>query len=140
MFAWTQKIDENLLLRIMLLLLLDLSSKLATMHVHMGLVQSTVNVHAAWGLAIPLNILILASVVITSIIAGLVYAKHIVGRSGIFIIAWSLGNLYDRIIYHGVRDRIMIWSFPVFNIADVMITVGALLFLYEQFKHTWKTL
>ena len=139
MLAWARTIDHILLLRIMLFLLLDLSSKLATMQVHRGIIQSHVNVHAARGLWIPLNILIIVSIVITLVVARFVSAKHIVWWSGVFILAGSLGNLYDRILYHGVRDWISIGAFPVFNIADILITLGALLFLYEQSKQTWKT-
>jgi signal peptidase II len=59
------------------------------------------------------------------------------------VIAGALGNLYDNIFATGpkpedagrVRDFILLifwgWKFPVFNIADSMITVGApLLLLY----------
>ena len=42
------------------------------------------------------------------------------------LLAWSLGIFIDRIIYWGVRDFINIWffNFPIFNIADIMLTIG----------------
>jgi signal peptidase II len=54
-----------------------------------------------------------------------------------FVVAGALGNLYDNVFAPGgkVRDFILLifwgWRFPVFNIADSMITIGApLLLLY----------
>lgn len=37
----------------------------------------------------------------------------------------ALGNLYDRIFYGPVTDFIALGRFPVFNVADSSITVGA---------------
>ena len=37
----------------------------------------------------------------------------------------GFGNVIDRILYGAVVDFIAIWQFPVFNIADVVISVGA---------------
>lgn len=46
-----------------------------------------------------------------------------------FILGGILGNLIDRIIYSEVIDYLSLsifgYNFPVFNIADVSITVGA---------------
>ena len=41
------------------------------------------------------------------------------------LVSGTVGNLLDRIIYWGVRDFIDIWlfNFPIFNIADIMITL-----------------
>ena len=48
------------------------------------------------------------------------------------IIGGIIGNLIDRIIYHGVTDYLLFVfgskSFPVFNFADILITCG--IFLY----------
>jgi lipoprotein signal peptidase len=56
------------------------------------------------------------------------------------ILAGTLGNLYDRIVFGGVRDFLhfydlpLPWGFddwPVFNIADVCLVCGAGLLLLE---------
>jgi len=39
----------------------------------------------------------------------------------------SIGNLFDRLTIGHVTDFISIGSFPVFNIADACITIGALI-------------
>lgn len=49
------------------------------------------------------------------------------------IIGGTLGNLFDRVLYKAVIDYLAFdffkYSFPVFNIADIAITVGAALLL-----------
>jgi signal peptidase II len=51
----------------------------------------------------------------------------------ILIIAGSLSNSFDRIMYGGVIDFILLhydeWSWPLFNVADISIVIGACLFL-----------
>jgi signal peptidase II len=47
------------------------------------------------------------------------------------IVGGSLGNAVDRFLYGSVRDFFSIGWFPIFNIADMAITIGgALLMLY----------
>jgi lipoprotein signal peptidase len=49
------------------------------------------------------------------------------------ILAGTLGNLYDRVVFHGVRDFLYFYWFewPVFNIADCCLVVGAGLLLLQ---------
>ena len=48
------------------------------------------------------------------------------------------GNLLDRIIHHSVIDylsfNIINYSFPIFNLADIGITVGVVLLLIESIR------
>lgn len=49
------------------------------------------------------------------------------------ILGGTLGNLFDRIIFHGVRDFLdFYWfRFPVFNVADCCLVCGAGLLLIQ---------
>jgi signal peptidase II len=58
-------------------------------------------------------------------------------RTGLaFVLGGAAGNLYDRVLRGTVTDFIEVyhrsWSFPVFNIADSAITVGATLLLFDM--------
>ncbi len=51
------------------------------------------------------------------------------------IIGGILGNLFDRLIYHSVIDYLSFiifnYAFPVFNLADIGITVGGVLLVVD---------
>ena len=51
------------------------------------------------------------------------------------ILGGALGNLWDRVVLGYVRDFISVyygnWHFPVFNVADVAISVGAVMLVIE---------
>ena len=52
------------------------------------------------------------------------------------ILAGTLGNLYDRVVFSGVRDFLhwfRWYDWPVFNIADICLVFGAGLLLLEAF-------
>jgi lipoprotein signal peptidase len=51
------------------------------------------------------------------------------------IMAGTLGNLYDRLIFNGVRDFLHFYwfEFPVFNVADSCLVCGAVLLLIQAF-------
>lgn len=53
-----------------------------------------------------------------------------------FIIGGAIGNIIDRSLFGHVIDYILfhtpVWSFAVFNMADVFITIGALCVLADE--------
>jgi lipoprotein signal peptidase len=51
------------------------------------------------------------------------------------ILAGTLGNLYDRLVFHGVRDFLYFYwiEWPVFNLADCCLVCGAGLLLVQAF-------
>lgn len=68
---------------------------------------------------------------ITLVMAAYAYTRfrsghNIIGE--VMVIAGSLSNILDRILYSGVIDFIVVsfgkWSWPVFNVADAFIVIG----------------
>ncbi len=58
-------------------------------------------------------------------------------RTGLaFVLGGAAGNLLDRVLRGTVTDFIEVyhggWSFPVFNVADSAITIGATLLLFDM--------
>jgi lipoprotein signal peptidase len=51
------------------------------------------------------------------------------------ILGGTLGNLYDRVVFHGVRDFLYFYwiEWPVFNVADSCLVCGAFLLLAQAF-------
>jgi signal peptidase II len=51
------------------------------------------------------------------------------------ILGGTLGNLYDRIVYHHVIDFLdfhyLDWHYPVFNLADSAICTGAIMLIID---------
>lgn len=69
-------------------------------------------------------------------------ADRVMSRFGFaLIIGGALGNLIDRSMLGYVVDYILFhlpnWSFAVFNMADVYITIGAGLIILDELIH-WK--
>ena len=55
------------------------------------------------------------------------------GRRLVAFLGGTIGNLYDRIVFGGVRDFLYFYKieWPVFNVADCCLVVGAGLLLFQ---------
>lgn len=61
----------------------------------------------------------------------------------IFLTGGSLANFFDRILFHYVTDFIAVdiipfYQFPVINIADIFISSGVIILIYEILFHNSK--
>ena len=74
--------------------------------------------------------------------AGVILAWSLRGKNlndGVFaaalglILGGTLGNLFDRVVFHGVRDFMYFYwiEWPVFNFADCCLVAGAGLLLIQ---------
>lgn len=64
---------------------------------------------------------------------------HLWARYSMFsIIFGSVSNLFDRFMYNGVVDYIGLWLFPKFNLADIMVVLGALLLIAFELNEYYK--
>ena len=96
------------------------------------------NTGTFWGLFSDTNMFfIILSLVILSILIYIIIKKINLNKINKYlyslIISGVIGNLIDRIIRGYVVDfigiRIFDYSFPIFNLADVYIVIGVLLFM-----------
>jgi len=73
-------------------------------------------------------------IMIPLILAGVYYMyKHneLNPLAFILIFAWWLSNFIDRIIFFWVRDFINLHFFPIFNLADIFITIGFIIIFFN---------
>lgn len=62
---------------------------------------------------------------------------QIVQKIGVILmIAGTLGNFIDRLLFQFVRDsldfRILDYNFPIFNIADILLVSGVFLLIIDE--------
>jgi signal peptidase II len=90
------------------------------------------NTGMLWGMGqgYRLPILALTSLIIPALIAIAYSCK--VPRAPLWalgvLLGGALGNLYDRMLFEGVRDFVDLGWWPVFNIADVEIVIGVFVY------------
>ncbi len=120
-----------------LLILLDLVSKYIFYTLHLwersSWITPVLNTGIGRSLPVPRMITLLLTGVII-ILVGFTYYKQKMHRtSALLIIAGAAGNAIDRVIYHGVRDFIDLHLRPIFNLADIYLTIAIALLLYVTF-------
>lgn len=97
------------------------------------------NFGISWSVKVP----VLVSVLIWRIsllLFLLIYHQRYISRVvAALLMAWTLWNLIDRLYLGGVRDFIFVGNwFPIFNIADICLNAGILIFFWNEF-FAWKT-
>ena len=50
----------------------------------------------------------------------------------LFVLSGAIGNLIDRIFFGHVFDFIKIYSWPVFNLADIFLNIGVIWIIYIE--------
>jgi lipoprotein signal peptidase len=90
--------------------------------------------HLANWLFATVSIVAGVGIVIWSFRTRTTHDRVLCGALGL-ILAGTMGNLYDRVIFHGVRDFLYFYriDWPVFNFADCCLVVGATLLFVQAF-------
>jgi signal peptidase II len=106
-------------------------------HVNQGALFGFLRDHKALangGFAV-ISLLAAAAIVYWSTHKNTARDRWLCGALGL-ILAGTLGNFYDRVVFNGVRDFLH-WNYrfdwPVFNIADCCLVCGACLLLLQAF-------
>jgi signal peptidase II len=70
--------------------------------------------------------------------------EHILSIALTLVWAGAVGNLIDRVRFRYVVDFIHVhwkdvWNYPVFNVADSAITIGAVLLISYELRNWWRS-
>jgi len=101
--------------------------------------QMSLNVNSAFGLGWGNAMMLVVSLGILAGILGYLFAKYD-WKSGVNNVAWGLvlggavGNIFDRVVFWGVRDFIDCLGYPRFNVADALIVIGVVLLIVFNWK------
>jgi len=88
------------------------------------------------GANLPLIILsiIVATVIIYMMLAEKISQDWLTRAAVVLLLAGTLGNLIDRLRHGAVFDFLDFQVWPVFNLADMMITSGVVALLIKEFR------
>ncbi len=92
------------------------------------------NTGIARSLPMPSRLILIVTVCVLVLLLYRYVTKQIQRYIIAILIAGILGNAYDRVVWSGVRDFIDLGWFPVFNIADIAITLGAIAIILVHFS------
>lgn len=146
--------DKITILMIIILIMIDQITKIYMINLHgnsviviEGILQLSYakNTGIAFGLADKnlISIIITDMIVIFILLRFLILQRDNINKatriSLILILAGGISNLIDRIVYKGVIDFIdisqRIEHFPIFNIADIFIIIGFIMFVIVSWNH-----
>lgn len=131
----------KIMLSILILLALDLLTKyfFYTKKLLPELFTPAFNTWVSRSLPVPHWIIYIIAGGAIIALTWLVIRKQIPRYIYVFFVAWTLGNLIDRIVLGGVRDFIATFDrFPIFNIADVLLNIAIILWISQEFFFTKK--
>lgn len=111
--------------------------------------SGVLNAGAIRWLAIPSWISVIVWILLILFLFFLDQKKPLSIFSTSLLVAGIVGNTYDRLLFHGVRDWISLqdlcnfhqifwFQFPVFNVADLCLFLGICLFIIQLSKNTKK--
>lgn len=94
------------------------------------------NTGIAFSLPVAHSILIPLSVLVLGFLTWTLVTEKNMSKlrymSFVMILIGAIGNLIDRIFFGFVTDFISVMSFPIFNLADMFISVGVILFISDE--------
>lgn len=100
--------------------------------------QLAFNKGFAFSLPAPQVILVFIAVIVSGF---LIYWSSKKERSiyekwaAVLLTSGAIGNGIDRILFEQVTDFFSFWSFPIFNVADILVTLGVVVLLVGEIKN-----
>ena len=103
-----------------------------------GFFRPVFNTWVSRSVQIPIVFTILIAAIALGVFLIAYQRKYFTAIVFAILLAWTLWNLIDRIALSWVRDFLWVWSrFPIFNLADIYLNIGVLLFIIPQL-FAWK--
>ena len=96
-----------------------------------GFLDFVCNKNIAWGIPLQGFLLLFLWIVCILVLLWLM-KKHPWNFFLLLVLAGAISNVLDRLLFGCVVDYIKLGSFPVFNLADTLITTGILVFLWTK--------
>ncbi|MCW5588403.1 MAG: lipoprotein signal peptidase [Legionellales bacterium] len=82
------------------------------------------------------------SIILLVWLASLTQQKRLLACGIVCILGGAIGNLIDRVRFGYVIDFLDFhwqhWHWPIFNIADTAVFIGACLIIFDHWKHSKK--
>lgn len=103
------------------------------MYQDLPFITPVLNPGISWGIDVPMNIIYIVFALALVLFGYLYLKRHIWKIVMILFLAGAIGNMIDRFYYSGVRDFIDLQYWPVFNLADIFLSLGVILLLYQEF-------
>jgi len=97
------------------------------------------NQNIAFSLPLP-QILTIVIVIVILMVLSYIWVQSLLKNNlwgltaSSLIILGALSNLLDRLLFGFVIDYINIFIWPVFNLADIMIVAGIIIYILSEFK------
>ena len=96
-------------------------------------IEPAMNLWISFSWNIPYFIVIPVSLVVLWVFLYLYHTNAFSKLVTSFLIAGTLGNMYDRIVYQWVRDFLVFPDMFIFNIADILLTLWMILAIRHIF-------
>lgn len=107
---------------------------------HRDIITPILNPWISRSVALPLELILILSVLVLVWLTRLINIRNIYERHAyICILWWWIWNFIDRRMLGWVRDFIDLWWRPVFNLADVAITVWVIIFILWNIRNSTHT-
>jgi signal peptidase II len=100
---------------------------------HYSLFQSALNTGISFSLNISYFIVIPLTIISLWIFYHYNKKRHISDLATMLLVSGTLWNLIDRVLYNGVRDFIVMFDWFIYNLADIYITIAAVLIFWKLF-------
>jgi signal peptidase II len=92
------------------------------------------NTWVSFSMPVSYSFVIPMSIIVAIYISYLAYTNKISDTVAVLIVAGTIGNLYDRIARWCVRDWIVMPWWFVYNIADIYLTIGVIIYIYMEYR------